>query len=534
ILLLGETGVGKSTFINSFANYLTYDTLEQAVNGDPVCLIPTQFVMTDENYVEQLCNYGQVDENESCNLDGQSVTQDCQTYCFAYDCHTIRLIDTPGVGDTRGLDQDKVNFDRILRFIAQYDVLHLICILMRPNMTRLTTGFEYCLRQLLCHLQKDASKNMVFLFTNSRTTNYRPGHTLVLLRQMMAKIREQPPNVDITLNKHTMYCLDNDSFQCLIGQRNGLVFNEMEKHTYAMSWDNSVHECNRLINYVSNGSTGIAPLVPHKIQDTLSINDTRRMILALTEPAFIITNTIEKNMVVLERVQLEIRNYQGNINELHRELNMMGYRQQISILKPIYLMFRSQYEHSQDSILDHLLRLNTEKKGKEALIRQYDTRLHDNKYEQEAILKSVAKFALFLSQNAITVSNDPFEVYIEEQLDKARINYTKNNNNNNNNDNNVDGKQEIRNLDNILKQYRREKSILDSYIKMGNVDVRTITIDYVKGLIEDLYGLKETGSLIKQLHRQSITKLSKQCRRESLYEIHGDTPRSFFRLLKYH
>ncbi|XP_054152830.1 uncharacterized protein LOC128951604 [Oppia nitens] len=519
ILLLGETGVGKSTFINAFANYLTYDTLEQAVNGQPLGVIPTQFVRTDENSQIQYVDYGKPDSNESLNFDGHSVTQDCWAYCFKYNCHTIRLIDTPGVGDTRGLDQDKINFDNILRFIAHYDVLHLICILMKPDTVRLTDGFKYCFRELLCHLQKDASKNMIFLFTNSRNTYYSPGSTLMLLKKMLSEIKDQPPYVDIPLTPYTQYYLDNESFQCLIAMTKGLVVSEMERQASIVSWDKSVAECTRLFNYIVNGSTGFQPLVPHKIQDTLSINNTRRLILALAKPIFLITNIIELNMQILEQEKLQIRNCQGNIDQLKHQQQVMRYKQQISFLKPIYSMFRNQSKINEESILDHLLRLNTEKRGKETLIRQYDIRIHDNKYEQEFILKSVAKFALFLNHNALTVCPDPFDDYMDNQLTKALRNY--------------DNKKEIEKLETIVKDYRRVKNVLDNLVKMGSVNVQTITIDYVKGLIEELYQLNETGALIKQLHEDNIVKLDNQCKRMSYHEIDSNMPRSVFSVFRY-
>ncbi|KAK9731256.1 Ankyrin repeats (3 copies) [Popillia japonica] len=43
VLLIAETGVGKSTFINAFVNYISFANLDEAVKtGDPYCLIPSK------------------------------------------------------------------------------------------------------------------------------------------------------------------------------------------------------------------------------------------------------------------------------------------------------------------------------------------------------------------------------------------------------------------------------------------------------------------------------------------------------------
>ena len=168
ILLLGETEVGKSTWINGFANYMTHSSLEAAeIHG--LFPVPLKFELMLDYDTSQEITAGTADKNEDDTVE-ESSTQSSNSYLFPTDNVVIRLIDTPGVGDTRGYDQDKKNFENTLRHIAQLNELHGIVILLKPNNARINVMFESCIKELLTNLHKSASNNIVFCFLHSRGT----------------------------------------------------------------------------------------------------------------------------------------------------------------------------------------------------------------------------------------------------------------------------------------------------------------------------------------------------------------------------
>ena len=208
ILLLGETGVGKSTWINGFANFLTYRTFKEATQGKIKCLIPTSFTLTNDMCEEIEIKLGE-DANESTEK-CQSATKLPKIYKFCVDGIEMRIIDTPGIADTRGIEKDQENFQNILNHIAGIYELHGICILLQPNIARLCIVFQYCITKLLVNLHADACKNMVFCFTNARETFYRPGDTIAPLNKLLMDSK-----IGIKLSKEIIYCMDNEAIRFL-------------------------------------------------------------------------------------------------------------------------------------------------------------------------------------------------------------------------------------------------------------------------------------------------------------------------------
>lgn len=298
ILVLGETGVGKSTWINAIANYLTFPTLKEATDAnETLCLVPTKFVLLDENCKERVVSIGS-SKNEETRA-GQACTQYPKSHLVTIGKERIRIIDTPGIGDPRGVEQDKTNVDNILRFVSGLEEIHGICLLLKPNNSRLTPFFKFCVMEILAHLHKSSVHNLLFCFTNTRSTFYKPGDTYPAMKELLAEINDnlrkksRGKASEIILSGETMYCLDNEAFRFLCARRSNIYFTPEDFQNFSLSWDKSAVETQRMLNYIKRRK-------PHKVNDTISLNEARNTILKLARPMAKISDNIAANIRVAE------------------------------------------------------------------------------------------------------------------------------------------------------------------------------------------------------------------------------------------
>lgn len=240
-------------------------------------------------------------------------------------------MDTPGIGDTRGVEQDKKNMDDILASLNEYDQLHGIIILLKPNNARLTVGFQFCLKELLTHLHRDAAKNIVFGFTNARSTNFQPGETYSTLKSMLAK----DGSTGIQLSKDITYCFDSVGFRCLAAHKNGIPIDGMgDIDELRRSWKRSADETVRMLRHFLPSTTP-----PHRVAETWDLYRTRELVRILTVPMANITHVsflgqshgclesdklpeqiINKNIALQKDQQQELEDARGKGGELAKAL----------------------------------------------------------------------------------------------------------------------------------------------------------------------------------------------------------------------
>ncbi|CAF1414744.1 unnamed protein product, partial [Rotaria sordida] len=148
-----------------------------------------------------------------------------------------------------------------------------------------------CLTQLLDLLGAHARQNIIFCFTNARSTFYSPGNTAPLLKFILQSFSLN----DIPFIKQNTFYFGNESFRYLAALQNGIVFNNDEEHDYKDSWSISVKESNRLIDYVCK------ELRIHAIKnEQKSIKQIQLQINSMIRPILEAMRNILRNLIVLK------------------------------------------------------------------------------------------------------------------------------------------------------------------------------------------------------------------------------------------
>ncbi|CAG0901961.1 unnamed protein product [Darwinula stevensoni] len=156
LMLVGATGAGKSTLINGIVNY---------VYG----------VRWEDNFRFKLI------VDEGVEPQSQSQTKWITAYTLPYRKgfilpHTLTVIDTPGFGDTEGIQADENLTNQIREFFNKggsigVDQLDGICFVVQASLPRLTHTQKYIFSSILALFGKDVETivNLLITFCDNKT-----------------------------------------------------------------------------------------------------------------------------------------------------------------------------------------------------------------------------------------------------------------------------------------------------------------------------------------------------------------------------
>ncbi len=147
LLVMGETGSGKTTLLDAFVNYLA-----------------------NINY-EDPWRYKLVDENDIADLDpSKSQTSKITSYYVNYQRDdgeeiNIKIVDTPGLGDTSGVLKDNEIIKQFEDFFHSTLELDYILITIKANTTRWTYANQYVYDRVQEIFGKDAKERFIIMCT---------------------------------------------------------------------------------------------------------------------------------------------------------------------------------------------------------------------------------------------------------------------------------------------------------------------------------------------------------------------------------
>lgn len=148
IMVLGETGSGKSTLINGMINYILGIEWNDSFRFKLVTEDPAR--SQAESQTSEV-NVYKLNHQEGFKIE-----------------YSLTIIDTPGFGDTRGINRDKKIVEQLRNLFSAKDgvsMIDAVCFVAQAGSARLTASQKYVFDSVLSIFGKDVAKNIRILVT---------------------------------------------------------------------------------------------------------------------------------------------------------------------------------------------------------------------------------------------------------------------------------------------------------------------------------------------------------------------------------
>ncbi|XP_064204917.1 uncharacterized protein LOC135262056 [Anguilla rostrata] len=200
IMMVGETGTGKSALINMMVNYILGVKWEDKIRFE---------IIPDESKRHQIESQATViTAYEIFGLEELSVP------------FSLTVIDTPGYGDTRGLDKDKNIAQNLYTLLESLSEIDAVCLVVKASQQRLSPSQKYIFDAILSVFGKNMEKNFMILITFS---DWMPPPALKLVSVSGAPFLKDE---------------NNDPVHFLFNNLPPQKFAKKYEETYKTAWDN--------------------------------------------------------------------------------------------------------------------------------------------------------------------------------------------------------------------------------------------------------------------------------------------------------
>ena len=152
MLLIGETGSGKTSFLNLLWNCGTV----QALGG-----------VYDYDKLETFRRFNDMSLENAASRKMESKTNGAKLYDVQLGKLKVGLIDTPGFGDSRGMKQDKQNVEKIIVALKDEEFVNCVCLIINGRQSRTSATLKYVMSEITAILPKEILGNIIVVFSNT-------------------------------------------------------------------------------------------------------------------------------------------------------------------------------------------------------------------------------------------------------------------------------------------------------------------------------------------------------------------------------